>query len=353
MPAARSRSRTATRCGPTMISPAASVENTLRISPAARMSWSSHLTSRCIRRSTGTAEALSRFAGIALRGDERVDELRVLATRTGCNLGTAATWDDIFFQIFLDRVEPHLGRERPTLVFDWPLPLAALARRKPDDPLTVERFELSPAASSSANAFGELCDPVEQRARFVEEAERRRQQGRAVYPMTIAGRLRWKSHLRRGYGLHRLVMLVTGATTSATSWRSRTTSVTASTSKPTLFRGQLCIHITMIVCGVKLVVREYLTAGGVSPYRWRLETSIFRRGGVFRPGSCASRAATWATIRQSALVCGKPDSFSDQGTGSISAGSGRSWSFCSSEATRARKPRTSAPQDNTGPSSWR
>jgi lysyl-tRNA synthetase class 2 len=159
-------------------------------------------------------EALSRFAGIVLRGDESVAELRGLATGAGCNLGTAATWDDVFFQIFLDRVEPHLGRHRPTLVFDWPLPLAALARRKPDDPLTVERFELYAGGLELANAFGELCDPVEQRARFVEEAELRRQRGMAVYPIDeklLAVLADMPPTCGVAMGFDRLVMLATGA----------------------------------------------------------------------------------------------------------------------------------------------
>jgi len=159
-------------------------------------------------------EALARFAGIGLRGDESVAELRGSATRAGCNLGTAATWDDIFFQIFLDRVEPYLGRVRPTFVFDWPLPLAALARRKPGDPLTVERFELYAGGLELANAFGELCDPVEQRARFVAEAELRRQQGRAVYPIDeklLAALADMPPTCGVAMGFDRLVMLVTGA----------------------------------------------------------------------------------------------------------------------------------------------
>ena len=158
--------------------------------------------------------ALSRFAGTTLRGDESVDSLRDLAARADCHPGTAATWDDIFFQVFLDRVEPHLGRERPTFVFDWPLPLAALVRRKPDDPLMVERFELYAGGLELANAFGELCDPVEQRARFVAEAGLRRQQGRAVYPIDeklLASLANMPPTCGVAMGFDRLVMLVTGA----------------------------------------------------------------------------------------------------------------------------------------------
>jgi hypothetical protein len=84
---------------------------------------------------------------------------------------------------------------------------------------------------------------------------------------------------------------------------------------------------------------------------WR--PSIFSRRRAFRPGSCASRSAIWATTGRSAAVCGKPDSLSDPATGSISADSGRNWFFYSSEATRAHKSRTSGPQDNPGPSFWR
>ena len=159
-------------------------------------------------------EVLFRFAGVGLRGDESVAELRGLATRAGCKLGSAATWDDIFFQIFLDRVEPHLGRDRPTFVFDWPLPLAALARRKSGDPLTVERFELYAGGFELANAFGELCDPEEQRARFVEEAELRRQRGRAVYPIDeklLAALADMPPTCGVAMGFDRLVMLATGA----------------------------------------------------------------------------------------------------------------------------------------------
>lgn len=159
-------------------------------------------------------EALSHFAGMSLCGDESVDELRGLAMRAGCNPGSAATWDDVFFQIFLDRVEPRLGRDRPTFVFDWPLPLAALARRKPDDPLTVERFELYAGGLELANAFGELGDPVEQRARFVEEATLRRQRGRVVYPIDeklLAALATMPPTCGVAMGFDRLVMLVTGA----------------------------------------------------------------------------------------------------------------------------------------------
>ena len=98
---------------------------------------------------------------------------------------------------------------------DWPTPLAALARRKPDDPNTALRFEAYVGGIELANAFGELTDPVEQRARFVSDQDHRRARGRAVYPVdekliaALAEGLPPSAGIALGFD--RLVMLATGA----------------------------------------------------------------------------------------------------------------------------------------------
>ena len=79
----------------------------------------------------------------------------------------------MFFRLLLERVEPRLGREHPTFLTHWPAAQAALARRDPADPRVAERFELFVCGIELANAFVELTDPVEQRARFVAERARR------------------------------------------------------------------------------------------------------------------------------------------------------------------------------------
>jgi len=159
-------------------------------------------------------ELFRRHAGIDLRGDESEADMRGLAERAGCRVGADAAWDDVFYQVFLDRIEPRLGCERPTFVLDWPTPLGALARRKADDPLTVERFELYAGGLELANAFGELTDPVEQRRRFVEEAALRRRRDRTVYPIDEK-LLEALGHMPPtcgiALGFDRLVMLVLGA----------------------------------------------------------------------------------------------------------------------------------------------
>jgi elongation factor P--(R)-beta-lysine ligase len=160
-----------------------------------------------------TVRALLReWAGVELRGDESLDEVRALAARAGVKVSADASWDDVFFQIFLDRVEPHLA-PGPVFVFDWPAPLGALARRRADDPRLVERFELYAGGLELVNAFGELTDPAEQRARFLEEQEVRRARGKAIYPIDeqlLAALARMPPTSGAAMGFDRLVMLALG-----------------------------------------------------------------------------------------------------------------------------------------------
>lgn len=93
------------------------------------------------------------------------------------------SYDDIFFKIFLDKVEPNLGLPKPTILYEYPAHMAALARLKPDNPFWAERFELYIAGVEIANAFSELVDPEEQRQRFIEEQKLRARMGKPVYPI--------------------------------------------------------------------------------------------------------------------------------------------------------------------------
>jgi elongation factor P--(R)-beta-lysine ligase len=100
------------------------------------------------------------------------DNASALAAAAGARLRDGETWEDLFFRLLLERIEPHIGRAHPTYLTHWPAAQAALARRDPSDPRVAERFELFVCGIELANAFVELTDAAEQRARF--EADRAR-----------------------------------------------------------------------------------------------------------------------------------------------------------------------------------
>jgi lysyl-tRNA synthetase class 2 len=163
---------------------------------------------------TSVRELFARHAGFSLTGAETPAELQVAAARAGVTVGAATAWDDIFYQVFLDRIEPELAKSGPTFVFDWPAPLGALARPHPHDPRIVERFELYADGLELANAFGELTDPIEQRRRFEEEARIRAARGKAIYPLDealLAALPQMPTTAGIALGLDRLIMLATGA----------------------------------------------------------------------------------------------------------------------------------------------
>jgi lysyl-tRNA synthetase class 2 len=167
------------------------------------------------------AEAFERHAGIDLlataRDPARPDAalLAAAAERIGIAPHPGDDWESLFFRIFLERIEPKLGTPAPTILYDYPLALAALARPKPGDPRLAERFELYVCGLELANAFGELTDPAEQRRRF--DADQARKQ--ALYGETYPIDEDFLAALEHGLpecagialGFDRLVMLATGA----------------------------------------------------------------------------------------------------------------------------------------------
>ncbi|MCY3773811.1 MAG: EF-P lysine aminoacylase EpmA [Gemmatimonadetes bacterium] len=129
-------------------------------------------------------------------------------------------WDDLFHRIFLTAVEPALPAGRPVFLTEYPAQLPSLARRVPDNPRYVERFELYMGGLELANAFTELNDPVEQRARFEADlAVMRSRAGREHYDggvdEALLAALEYGMPPSGGiaFGLDRLAMLFSDAPT--------------------------------------------------------------------------------------------------------------------------------------------
>lgn len=164
------------------------------------------------------AEAFERFAGIDLlatvsrEGIDR-DGLAAAAKAAGIRIAADDTWSDIFSRVLVERIEPRLGHGRPTVLCEYPVAEAALARPTAADPRVAERFELYVCGVELANAFGELTDTVEQRRRFeVEMAEKERVYGER-YPVDedfLAALDHMPPASGIALGFDRLVMLATG-----------------------------------------------------------------------------------------------------------------------------------------------
>jgi lysyl-tRNA synthetase class 2 len=186
----------------------------LALSGASALRWQGRI---CDPRATPerltVAEAFDRHAGVDLLAT--VGDAAALSRLSGVAMHDGDSWDDVFFRIMFDRIEPHLGVGRPTILCEYPISMAALARGKPGDPRVAERFELYACGVELANAFGELTDPAIQRARLAADmAEKERLYG-----------VRWPvdedflAALEHGLpecagialGFDRLVMLATGA----------------------------------------------------------------------------------------------------------------------------------------------
>jgi lysyl-tRNA synthetase class 2 len=165
------------------------------------------------------AEAFARHAGIDLlatmsagQGDR--DALAAAATKAGVRIADDDAWGDIFSRILAERVDPHLGIGRATVLYEYPLPLAALARPKPGSGDVAERFELYACGVELGNAFGELTDVAEQRTRFATAMSEKQRIHGERYPvdedfMEALAEMPQASGIALGFD--RLVMLASGA----------------------------------------------------------------------------------------------------------------------------------------------
>jgi elongation factor P--(R)-beta-lysine ligase len=164
------------------------------------------------------AEAFTQHAGIDLlatlseTGEGRRELLADAARAAGFEVAANDNWADIFSKVIVT-IEPELGSGRPTVLYEYPRCEAALARATAHDPRVSERFEVYVCGVELANGFGELTDPIEQRARFeAEMAEMQRIYGER-YPIDedfLAALARMPDASGVALGFDRLAMLATG-----------------------------------------------------------------------------------------------------------------------------------------------
>lgn len=161
-------------------------------------------------------EACKKYAHFDL--DVALDLISItpVAKRKGYTVSDKDTWEELFDQIFLNEIEPHLGRGKPTVIYDYPALLAALSRKKKSDPRYAERFEFYIEGLELGDAYSELTDPDEQLARFKSEEEERKKMGKVDHPIDMdfidALRMGMPSAGGIAVGVDRLIMLFADVT---------------------------------------------------------------------------------------------------------------------------------------------
>jgi lysyl-tRNA synthetase class 2 len=166
------------------------------------------------------AEAFQRYAGVdvmaslAANGDADRAKLATDVAAAGIRVADDDTWSDIFSRVIVERVEPALGSPAPSILCEYPIAEAALSRRTAHDPRLAERFELYVCGVELANAFGELTDPVEQRARLDTQMDAKQRLYGERHPIDedfLAALAHMPPASGAALGFDRLVMLATGA----------------------------------------------------------------------------------------------------------------------------------------------
>ena len=116
-------------------------------------------------------EAVKKYVGIDFDANEDIDELKAQAKKAGVEFNDDITWGKLLYECFDQKVEDKLVQ--PTFVYDYPVDVSPLAKRKPSDKRMTERFEFFITGKEFGNAFSELNDPIDQKERFMAQVRQR------------------------------------------------------------------------------------------------------------------------------------------------------------------------------------
>lgn len=126
--------------------------------------------------------AFKKWAGVSKKDFFQKEALLAVAKKKGYQGNKKDAWEEIYNWLYVSEIEPHLGLESPTFIYDFPAQFAPLAKTKKGDPRLKERFELYLFGIELADAYYELNDWCEQKRQFEKEKELRKKIGLVEYP---------------------------------------------------------------------------------------------------------------------------------------------------------------------------
>lgn len=160
-------------------------------------------------------EAFQKYAKVDLDEFLDINQARKICEQKKYNILTETTWEEMYHQIFLNEVEPHLVKMPAVILYDYPAPLAALSKIKENDTNYAERFEFYLGGLEMGNGYSELTDWQEQEKRLKADVEIRKKKGMKVFDYDQDFVEALKSGIPKtagiAVGLDRLVMLFTGS----------------------------------------------------------------------------------------------------------------------------------------------
>jgi lysyl-tRNA synthetase class 2 len=156
-------------------------------------------------------DAVKKYTGLDLNLLNKDEEARAAALDIGVKVDENASWGEVLYELFEERVEDKLIQ--PTFIMDYPIEVSPLAKKMKDDPRLTYRFEFFITGREIGNAFSELNDPIDQKERFIEQVKLREAGNEETEMMDVdfvnALEIGMPPTGGMGIGIDRLVMLLT------------------------------------------------------------------------------------------------------------------------------------------------